>query len=456
MEINEIHCWGEYMYILAGFTYFIIGILFTIFNYKKYGITPAVIFVLMQMIMFSGILQLVDFGLQVDRKLVYIYIAALALFILGVKYSVMIHGKATHKFLLKDQSTLNKTQRKRVILLIIFSVAVCSWFFAQIGGNVFILMLKSLFENGTSNFTEQRLKTYSVIGSGYVYQFRVIILPVLTAYLISCENGKIRRLGYILLPIMFLFILGTGQRGGFVIFIVMWGVALVNLNKYYSLKVKKKIIAIGFIFIIIFAFTTFYNGRSVMSGSIYGAIIQRVVNDNQISAIIAFRYIDILPTQYGKDWLYMFADLLPGKNDYVPVANQVFKIIYGTARGTAPPCIWGSVYYNWGYIGVLVVPLLMGFLYQNLYYRFIKRPMTKFRVFMYSSMFVCLGFWVADAPINLFNSGFVTLAILQVVINMFDNRRISILSEINYLKGSKNDISNYASVQRGKTYRRGY
>jgi oligosaccharide repeat unit polymerase len=216
---------------------------------------------------------------------------------------------------------------------------------------------------------------------------------------------------------MIVFALGTGQRGGFVMFVLMWVVSLLYLYFFYHEKKVKYILIILVVFAtLLFALLTIFNGRVASDSNVFRAVLKRVFDDNQECAVIAFRYIDSQPVQWGRDWFLSLLDILPGKNDYLQLSYVVFGIMYGTTRGTAPPCIWGSTFYNWGLLGIVLFPFILGFAYHRLYCSFVSKPITKLRIFIFSAMFVVLGNWIADTPLVLFNQGFITLLLMRVLL----------------------------------------
>lgn len=397
--------------------YFLVAGIFAVYNFKRYFLTPELIFVGMQMVMFGGILTYTDSNNGSDCRLILIYFLALVFFILGTLLSGKLFGgnvKEMHSAT-KDENELGHSQKLVLLSIFFVSILICAYFFISVGANVFLLILKSA---GQSNYTNSRLAFNSVRGVGYVYQFRVILLPVVCAFLMSCrENKTLRRIGFIGFPLMIVFILGTGQRGGFVMFIIMWTVALLYLYYFYrDKKIRMYLIIIVCIAGVLFGLLTIFNGRVSNNGTVIQAMLKRVFDDNQLCAVVAFRYIDKQPIQYGADWFHSIMDILPGKNEYVQVSYIVFSLMYGSTRGTAPPCIWGSTYYNWGFLGVIVFAFILGVLYHRLYYSFIKGNSSTLRIYIYSAMFVVLGNWIADTPLVLFNQGFVTLCILKFLL----------------------------------------
>ncbi len=409
--------------------YYVFAIFFIVNTIRKNFITPSLLFVMMQILMFTGIIMYANFENEADTKLIIIYFISLILFILGTLMANSIkRKKGTKTIFHKKQTEITKNQKMIIIAITLLSVIICSFFFLKAGYNVFVMIFKSLNTSSVDNYTDSRIAFNNISGVGYIYQFRVILLPLLTAYLISLkEQSKLKKTGIILLPIMTMFLLGTGQRGGFVIFILTCIVALLYIYKIYGdKKIKKTLLAIIGVSIALFSIMTLFNGRVGSDGSVANAVIKRALNDNQESAVIAFRYIDTQPTQYGRDWLLSLKDILPGKNNYTQLAYKVFKIMYGSERGTAPPCIWGSTYYNFGIVGILIFPLLLGFFYQKLYISFSKRELNKLTIFLYSALFVILGSWVDETPLYLFNSGFITVYLLKILLL---NNRISATSD---------------------------
>lgn len=409
---------------IAILFYYTIALIYIIYVVRKRFITPSLVFVTMQTLMFSGILAYVDFKYGADRKLIYIYIVALVMFILGTEFSARVYIANLRKSRVSLQNTLTKNQKIIILAMVVVSILACSYLFISSGYNVFLMILSSVGSGIQDNFTESRIALNNVKGVGYIYQFRVVILPLLCAFLITYkENKKLQRVGLFVLPLMIVFILGTGQRGGFVMFVLMFMVALLYLYKIYGDKgYMKTLVVIGVVSFALFTMMTIFNGRVGSDGSVLQAVLKRIFDDNQECAVIAFRYINNQEIQFGRDWWLSFKDILPGKNSYVQLSYVIFKVIYGNTRGTAPPCIWGSAYYNFGMLGIVVMPFVMGFFYHKVYYKFCTRPITKLRIFLYSAKFVVLGNWIADTPLVLFNQGFITLCLMSFVLNI--DRRI--------------------------------
>lgn len=403
---------------IAAYLFAAICIIIKLFISEKFS--SATIFVILQLIFFLGLVNLSNFEYKADRTLVYIYLIALIMFYCG--HSLYRHYHPLLRKYVGASVELCHFQLERIVIIIIVCTLILTLFFARSGGNVFLQALRGLFSSSIENLTDQRLAFNSMSGVGYIYQIRVYIYPVLLIMMLYSGRPVLRKLSVLLLPLMLIFILGTGQRAGFVFCIAAWAIALLYFADY-GLADKKKVwaivIALALFALLVFSILTAANGRDQISGGIIQALLDRISNDNQESALIAFRYLIYdSPTQWGADWLNALADILPGKNDYIAVAYRVFFIMYGSMRGTAPECIWGSVFYNWSWLGVVLVPFILGMAHAGLYSRFVSRPTSKARIILYAFLFLNLGSWTAGGLVSLFNKGIVALLLLGVVLHI--------------------------------------
>lgn len=402
-------------------TYICFNLFFVFYYYKRDYFAPLMIFLIFQLIMYVGLIKIVDFNNSSDLKLIFLYFIALFGLIVGDQF-VFMRNK---KYVKMNYSKLNGTQGERIILLMIFSFMACYFFFTNLGLNLFE-MIKSIIA-GDLNFSEYRKSVNFAIGSGYIYQFRVFILPFLVFYTIICEKKYLRVLGIILIGPMFFFLIASGQRAGLIKAMCMFGMMILFLNYYGEGKPiwkNKLFIATGILTIILFLLLTILNGRHIVSGSLFGAIYDRFIFDNQYAAKYAFRYIDSEPTQWGRDWYNMFLDILPGKNSYVSIAAKTHAFFYGSYEGTAPPCIWGSTYYNWGILGVFIFSMIIGSVYRQIYEMMFAKPLTKFRLCLFAYLFVSMGMWMADSPMYFFDEGTITFIILYFAVKLFSGRII--------------------------------
>ena len=398
--------------------YYMIAIIYIFYSFYSYYITPNLIFATIQIVMFIGITGYADYTMNADRQLVFIYMLALIFFIISSAFNFKRYNLKNRKVEVSENEELSQIQRIVIWIMVTVAVLACSYLFARSGGNVFIQSLKSFLGNSDYSIKVGRKNILDVAGVGYIYQFRTIILPILTVYLINAGGIKEKNIAYAIFPLMIIFILGTGQRGGFVMFVLIWATALLLVHRYYGESNLRKLIILGVGFILLFSITTILNGRVSNDGTVVGAMMARIMDDNQACAIRGFRYIIDQPVQWGVDWFSQIIDILPGKNEYQSLATKIFaRMNGGSTAGTAPACLWGSAFYNWGWLGVTLFPWILGHFYSYVYMCFVKKPSNKLRIFLYSGEFVILGMWVSDGPMVLFNQGFITVVLMIWVIS---------------------------------------
>ena len=369
--------------------YFFIAIPFLISYYKKHKSSPVLFFVMMQVVMFTGIITAPQAKSENGNLLITFYVLALFFYILGVSFSTLIyekrnsvsfHSSSSGNLNLLEAVAIRKKQYYVIFFLIIISVLACLWFYAKAGMNLFVLASLNFFTDNLTVFRDERFSFFDIQGVGYIYQLRTVILPAFNLFLLFGEPvRKYRRWGWYLFPISLIFLLGTGQRNAFVFLMAFLIVYLILLNKNNLYRVNpRKLLLFGLAAVFFLIVMTVANGRvsdessSVFVGALW-SIFERIFSINSKSALAAFDYIQTQPTVWGYDWMMMLADILPGKTNYLSVDRIVYYIAYGNYSGSGPPCIWGSAWYNWSYFGVTVFPFLLGFFYQQVYFYFKNR-----------------------------------------------------------------------------------
>ena len=251
------------------------------------------------------------------------------------------------------------------------------------------------------------------------------ILPILVLYYSLIKKKTITTL--VLTVLMLVFLVGTGQRGGLFSF-----VAILFISIYYLSSKKKDdtprsrsklrrgfapylvVVAVSGV---LFGLSTIMNGRVAEGSSVFAAIIKRFLIDNQNCAIVGFRYITTQPLQYGKDWVMSLLDILPGQSGYISLETRIFAFMNGgSSAGTAPPCIWGSAYYNFGLFGVIGLSTILGVITTRLHARYSGKRNDEFSVVIYSAKQFLLAYWVASGPVVLFNNGFISIVLLSCIL----------------------------------------
>lgn len=421
------------MFVITILFFTVIVVPYTIYYLKRYRITPVTIFLLMQINMFYGICMAPRGQTDIALKLETFYPIACFFFILGVEFAVMSGKKRgvigeTHLHR-NDFIDDDPSQRQMIILwtIIIVALAACTYFFLAGGVNVFIRSLQDFFIGTTVDYSNEREQYFAVRGTGYIYQFRAILLPILATFLVfGLKYKKYKSMVWAIYSMMIIFLLGTGQRNAFVFYIIVVLVYIYILKNSYNVSVMKKsqFIILGSVALLSLIVLTIGNGRVASEdNSIVAAIqsiLERLFSVNQRTAITAFSYIDTQPTAWGYDWLMMMADILPGKSGYLSVDRIVYHIAYGTYSGTGPPDLWSSAWYNFKYFGITIFPCFIGMMYHFCYHK-MARKMKKNRLYIliYAALCVYLGIWCYGTPMTLFNNGVVAVLILRWLLFTF-------------------------------------
>lgn len=399
-----------------------------LYNIKNY-ISPVFIFISFQIILFIGSIQYIDINLKPDRISVIISFAVLIFIVIGsfILKSIVKKSLVTKENNIDEKEMFIENGKFFNLILYIllgFSTIISFIYFQAIGYNLFLEQVIS--SNGVNDVATKRLNAYSgnsYFAPGYVNLFKNTLLPLIVGFIglryYFLKNKKDLFTFILFLPLSLIFILGTGQRGAFVIASLM---ILLFITLSVNKKVMKKMIFVIAAFVLsIFSFATFFLDRG-NEKNLFGAIeglFFRIFDANQETAVIGFRYIyTTKEIQYGQEWLMMFAGLLPGIRIDVSIANEIFEILYGSTRGTAPLSNWGSFYYNFGLIGCCVGALFIGFSLEYLYFRYKNKQKSLFRNLYYAALFIILGSWIAGDPTTLFNTG-LPMIIITILLHKF-------------------------------------
>ncbi len=401
-------------------------------------LNPMAYYALFQLIGFVGTTAAIDFNEPYD--VLYYYICAC-----GIVFSAIGFALANLSFPLPKELIATWKQRPFLIesgtayktfltLMALFSALVCVAYFASIGYNVFLLGLSNLLENGTSltNVSELRLASYDTSGSGqyhfpgYVNQFKDTIFPLTLFYLWTLYFSEPNRAGRLftfslllgLTVASLIAILGTGQRGAFVLAMVMGG-SFLTVVLPSSRKFVLFFLSVG-IALPLFAISTQINGRAESKefdlSSVLFAIWQRLASDNQWGAVLGFRMLICdLPIQWGAEWWESILGISPWHGGS-SLSSDVARIVWRGGSGTIPPSNWGSIYHNFSWFGVVVIPLVTCTLFGAIQQRFYTGPKTVFRTMVYVYCYIFVGSWIAGSPFeHLLNVGLVAVVGLRII-----------------------------------------
>jgi oligosaccharide repeat unit polymerase len=328
---------------------------------------------------------------------------------------------------------------KAIYLLAFISCFVCIVYYTAIGYNVFLLGAASIISGAgpLEDASALRLASYNsaVTGDyffpGYVNQFKNTLLPLSLFYLcgVFSIEPKVRykiltKTILIILSILsIVFILGTGQRGAFILAMLNGGVFIITIvSRKYRIRISLLGSMILFFF---FTINSVINGRTQSNELSFleglEQLWSRITAENQVSAFIGFRGI-IYPskTQWGSEWMDQLLGILPSYSGST-LSNDIAQLIWG-GLGTAPESSWGSIYYNFSWIGVIIVPFIFSLTTKYFYYRFYLKKKYLFRILIYVWSFFQIGSWVVGGPIQYyFDGGLVAVIILKLLIKLSEN-----------------------------------
>jgi hypothetical protein len=321
---------------------------------------PVWLFAIFNWIMAVGTFTLLDFSRRDDA------IHALILFITAIIFYV------TSAFFLRRQKEIEDVAQKFwqqptksdvstsvggfIFLTLIVAPVVSVLYYHTVSYNVLFLAVRNtLYGQDTFDFATLRLQTYAgatYFAPGYVNQFKNMLFPLSLIYF--CVYGYTKRLNGFkwlaleLFPVALIFLLGTGQRGAFVLFTIIAYYALAltlggNLVKRY----RNHILILG---IVLFFGTTILQGRyDPNQDFILGAVRQtfhRILGSNQVSSLYVFHYVYEQDITYGREWMKNAAGLLPGvkgsdllnQGHYIILCSVLFVVLllchYGDWLGT--------------------------------------------------------------------------------------------------------------------------
>ena len=405
---------------LLIFLYFFIALFFLYIMLNKVFISPVTIFIFSQTIFFLGLIQFLDYEKKEDLIIVVIYIIAILFFGLGSSVGMLLFPYKKNAISIVNTPLIG-FQRQRITLVVAISFFLFLFFLYKTNFSTLRTMFGNLFLGQSSDITDARLQSYSVPGTAYIYMFRIVLLPTVVVAMFNKEYKYSKTVKIVSFLFMILFSLITGQRGGFAMIMIMWMLSyfiqiFYRKNRDVSKKLTKRVIWIFGVFLMVFSFMSIINGR--VSNSVIDELFSRFLNDNQRTAYAGFHYIFEQDTSWGRNWYEEFINVLTPGDKYLPLSKVINSIIYGTTRGTAPPCLWGSVFYNFSWIGVVLFAFFYGILLHYVAYRCFRKEVGGIRCVLYSYMFVSLGMLVAGGPFTLVNTGFVPLIFLAFFLHV--------------------------------------
>jgi hypothetical protein len=260
------------------------------------------------------------------------------------------------------------------------------------------------------------------LGSGYSFQFLAVLLPA-TVYLLLARAELLNRRRDLVILLAFTAItvfalLIPGNRSIVLNFFLVFTLILTPrwgpLGRHA--KPRRWIWFVPLTGLALFAVISTLGGRSGQVTTIGNAVTSSMADlfDRALilpssAQLLFLRIFDGEVLRWGKGWWDSLKILLPGTPDS-SLASTLSYLVSGDAGGSAPPDYWNSIYWNFDWVGILLVPLVTGYLFQRLtiFYFTGRRTLSKI-VILYASFFTL--YQITD-PIDYFNLGFVTLMVL--------------------------------------------
>lgn len=415
------------------FSTLILGILVVNFHAMKNipWFLPVKFFIIFNGIMSLGTIFLLDYDIEADQNHLLIIVTSTLVYaltsIIAFKHFNLIKFWNIYCNS-KDTLNHNKDFIFSLGLYIICLIAVYLYF-SLVGYNVIIISLTGSLS--ADEIKDMRLSSYagdSYYAPGYFNQFKNILFPI--AHLALSYHLKrfikSRSLWIILvvttmIPVI-LGLMGTGQRAFLVGFLIFSFIFISMIAKGAAFIGKKTIFLSVVSFIFLFSILSNLLGRSedfTLAASLQ-ALTERIFHDNQMSSVIGFRYVYEQPIQLGGEWWVDILGILPGENYRgSDLPNRIHAILYGSYRGTSPVSLWGSVYHNWGWLGIILFPALLSFLYASISRKFLTlRSTSALEKASYAFIFFAFSSWVASGPMQLINNGIISAIILIGCINI--------------------------------------
>ncbi|KAA0918902.1 O-antigen polymerase [Dietzia sp. ANT_WB102] len=399
-----------------------------VINSRKLGMwTPDSIFVPLQLTMVVGTALLVNPDNPTEVQYTYLVTAAFACYVTA---SLAFGTLIPRRIWSRPKVNVRAVSAPRLTFYFWFTLSalVSVAYFQAIGYNTLLVSLESFLSGADVDVATLRIESYSgsrYLFPGYVNQFKNALLPALTIVLVHWLIQSKSPLRYVAGPVAAAFaalmLLGTGQRGASILAALM---VIAYLFNSFGRRALRYVAAFFTAFVPLLFVATLANGRTDISqnqsplqavGALADQLQQRVLVDNQFSGINAFHYTHSFPTQHGLEWLQSLKGLLPGVEGS-NLSHAVFEMTYGSDRGTAPPSLWGSVHYNFGVIGTILVPIILAaiFVAASAWIRSLYEVDALGMIGIAGVSVVC-GMWRAGDPTYLLNFGIVPFMVLAYI-----------------------------------------
>ena len=175
---------------IATTIYLFISFCYIFYFSRKEGPSPSLLWVIFQAVIYVGIAKIADLDIAADRMLLFLHWIALPIFILGNCLCNLTHSSRQNKqgemlFYVRNTSLF----WMKCICVITVSFIACIYLYSH-APNVIYVLVKSILSSGQIVSIERlRFAFTQVRGNGYIYQFRVVLLPLINmAFLLSIDK----------------------------------------------------------------------------------------------------------------------------------------------------------------------------------------------------------------------------------------------------------------------------
>lgn len=385
--------------------------------------SPSALFLVMQYVMALGTLPRLDSDNTSDERHKILLVITFIL-VSGTTALLALaeeHGRSKKAQVVpKSVSVTILTPNKIMVALIVVSIAISIAYFQAVGYNLLVESLAGNLGSSGTDVAGLRLAAYAgdtYFFPGYVNQFKNVLLPALTiiviVWLYSYRKPFRLALSLSLATLCVVFLMGTGQRGALVTVLLMTVIFGGYLGRNHFKRTVVLTLTLGI--------PLFFVGSSVLGRSSddtesasnfteriavqFNELSARMFESNQGASAAAFRYVDGMDIQWGGEWLQSITGLLPGVAGS-SLSGDVFAMIYGSDRGTAPPSIWTSIYHNFGFIGAVIGAILLGLIYFKVSKKiYLTHSLNTLMAVGMAGVTTLMATWIAGGPEYFLNTG---------------------------------------------------
>lgn len=402
-----------------------IAVCYTLWTYNQFGrITISGLFVVLNTLSAVSAFTLLDLDRQADKVHFIIIFYTVFAFISSawvLTFYVKRSARALHPLVTSIRPG------KFFWSVFALSILITVLYYVAVGQSALIVGLRDS-QGGGTDVTQVRLDAYAgnrYLFPGYVNQFKNVFLPSLAVLLVHWWRANSRHWvipSIVVLSVSLLALAGTGQRGPLILFLA---VVFVYFTFCGGRLLSSATVIFGAIGAALIALGTLALGRGAADveaadsnidrfGLLLGQFFYRLTIEGAEARVYGFRYIyEVKGVQFGNEWLETLAGLTPfSRGSTLP--NEIFAYMYGSSRGNAQPSLWGSIYYNFDIIGVLLAPFLLSFIFVWLDGKIERdlRHAVPLAVIGMAGCTVVLGTWVTGTPAVSINKGLVAFLLL--------------------------------------------